>query len=381
MSDIPITNTEFAILGLLTEGASHGYEIEQTIENRGMRDWTEIGFSSIYFVLGKLEKKGLIKSEKPTSSKSRKTFTVTSQGYRLHASRTYEAIAEPHSVHPSILLGLANWPGLEPKQAIDALKSRLGFLRGSLETVKAKKIQQKPMPDFVEIQFDYSISQIEAEIKWAEHSIAKMVSAMPNKVDFKKTLKSLYAPSSKEFSLVEVPEMKFIMIDGAGVPGNAAYANALSWLYPLSYGLKFHSKKVLGKDYVVPPLEGLWWAKDMTAYTAGRKEDWLWTLMIMQPDWITNEIFSEVLKGTIAKKGTPPETLRFETYDEGLSVQIMHIGPYSEEGPTLERMHHKFIPENGLVWTGHHHEIYIGDPRKSAPETLKTILRQPVRKR
>jgi hypothetical protein len=199
-----------------------------------------------------------------------------------------------------------------------------------------------------------------------------------SKVDFKKTLKSLYAPSKKDFSIVEVPKMNFIMIDGAGVPGNDTYVNALSWLYPLSYGLKFLSKKALEKDYVVPPLEGLWWAEDMSAYTSGRKEEWLWTMMIMQPDWISEKMFVEVLKKTIAKKGAPPETLRFESYDEGLSVQIMHIGPYSEEGPTLARMHHEFIPDNGLVWTGHHHEIYIGDPRKSAPEKLKTILRQPV---
>ena len=201
------------------------------------------------------------------------------------------------------------------------------------------------------------------------------------KVDFKKTLKNLYAPSSKGFSVVKVPQMKFIMIDGAGVPGNDEYTNALSWLYPLSYGLKFNSKKTLRKDYVVPPLEGLWWADDMNAYTTGRKEEWLWTMMIMQPDWITDGMFTDILENTIAKKGNPPDTLRFESYDEGLSVQILHIGPYSEEGPTLARMHKEFIPDNGLVWTGHHHEIYIGDPRKSAPEKLKTVLRQPVRKK
>lgn len=201
------------------------------------------------------------------------------------------------------------------------------------------------------------------------------------KIDFKKTLKALYAPSAKDFSVVKVPTMKFIMVDGAGVPGNDAYVDALGWLYPLSYGLRFLSKNTLEKDYVVPPLEGLWWAEDMTAYTTGRKDEWLWTMMIMQPDWISEEMFTEVLKKTISKKGEPSQTLRFETYDEGLSVQIMHIGPYSEEGPTLARMHHEFIPDNELEWTGHHHEIYIGDPRKSAPEKLKTVLRQPVKRK
>ena len=286
MPELTITNAEFAILGLLTEGASHGYGLEQTIDKRGMRDWTEIGFSSIYFVLGKLEKKGLIKSAKIKSPKARKTFTVTSEGYRLHSVRTYEAIEKPHSVHPSILLGLANWPALEPTQAIGALKNRLEHLRKSLKSAKARQVQQQPMPDFVEIQFSYSINQIEAEIDWAEKSIALMETVMP-KVDFKKTLKNLYAPSSKGFSVVKVPQMKFIMIDGAGVPGNDEYTNALSWLYPLSYGLKFNSKKTLRKDYVVPPLEGLWWADDMNAYTTGRKEEWLWTMMTVSYTHLT----------------------------------------------------------------------------------------------
>ena len=200
------------------------------------------------------------------------------------------------------------------------------------------------------------------------------------KIDFKKTLKPLYGPTAKDFSVVTVPNMQFIMIDGAGVPGNAAYVGALAWLYPLSYGLKFRSKNTLQKDYVVPPLEGIWWADDMSAFTSGRKEEWRWTMMIMQPDWITAAMFAEILDKTTAKIGeTPPESLRFESYDEGLSVQIMHIGPYSEEGPTLARMHHEFIPQNGLVWTGRHHEIYISDPRRAAPEKLKTVLRQPVR--
>lgn len=202
-----------------------------------------------------------------------------------------------------------------------------------------------------------------------------------SKTDFKKTLKSLYVPSAKDFALVTVPEMKYIMIDGAGPPDaacNPAYAEALGWLYPLSYGIKFKSKKV-SKGYVVPPLEGLWWAEDMSAYTQeGRKEEWLWTLMIMQPDWITDDMYSASLEKTTAKLGAPPETLRFESYDEGLCVQILHIGPYSEEGPTLARMHDHYIPENGLVMTKHHHEIYLSDPRRTAPEKLKTVLRQPV---
>ena len=200
------------------------------------------------------------------------------------------------------------------------------------------------------------------------------------KTDFNKSLKSLYVPSAKHFAIVDVPKMNFIKIDGAGIPEGPAYAEAVSWLYSISYPLKFLSKQILQKDYVVPPLEGLWWADDMSAYTEGRKEDWLWSMMIMQPDWITQDMFGQSLEKAKKKLGSAPASLRFETYDEGLSVQILHIGPYSEEAPTIARRHNDFIPENGLKETGHHHEIYLGDPRKTAPEKLKTVLRQPVKR-
>jgi hypothetical protein len=117
----------------------------------------------------------------------------------------------------------------------------------------------------------------------------------------------------------------------------------------------------------------------MSAYTENRREDWLWTLMIMQPDWITDAMFAQSVAKATKKLGTPLDTLRFEPFAEGKSVQILHIGPFSEEGPTLARLHHEFLPKNGLDWNGKHHEIYLSDPRKSAPEKLRTILRQPVK--
>ncbi len=201
------------------------------------------------------------------------------------------------------------------------------------------------------------------------------------KIDFKKTLKAQYGPSAKGFTIVEIPQMNFVMVDGSGVPGNAEYATACSWLYGVSYGLKFLSKGTLERDYVVPPLEGLWWASDMTAFTDDRKEEWLWTMMIMQPDWITPDMFVQCVEKAGKKLGDQPASLRFEAFDEGLSVQTLHIGSYSDEGPTIARLHNEFLPENLLVENGHHHEIYLGDPRKTAPEKLKTILRQPVRPR
>jgi len=200
------------------------------------------------------------------------------------------------------------------------------------------------------------------------------------KIDFKKELKHLYNPSKKAFAVVDVEPMQFLMIDGHGDPNTAQeYKDAIEALYPVAYKLKFTSKKQMGKDYVVPPLEGLWWAEDMETFTTREKSAWDWTMMIMQPEWITKEMVVEAV-GQVKKKGLPAlPKLRLETYHEGLSVQILHIGSYDDEGPTLHRMHHEFIPEHGYEMHGKHHEIYLSDVRKVVPEKLKTVLRQPIR--
>jgi hypothetical protein len=204
-----------------------------------------------------------------------------------------------------------------------------------------------------------------------------------SKVDFKKELKHLYKPSGKKFEVVDVPEMHFLMIDGHGDPNTAQeYQEAVEALYGVSFKVKFISKKELGNDYVVPPLEGLWWAENMETFTSQRdKSQWSWTMMIMQPEWITQEIVAAAIQEVKKKKGLPGlAKLRLETYHEGLSVQIMHTGSYDDEGPILAELHSKFIPNNGYEEMGKHHEIYLSDPRKVAPEKLKTVLRQPVRK-
>lgn len=201
------------------------------------------------------------------------------------------------------------------------------------------------------------------------------------KTDFKKTMKALWQPPVGRFTIVDVPKMQFAMIDGRGDPNVAeSYKTAVQWLYTVSYTLKFASKRELSRDYTVAPLEGLWWADDMADFLTGDKSRWKWTMMIMQPDWIERPMFDEAVARSREKLGEPPASLRLEDYDEGLSVQIMHIGPYSAEGPTIARLHGEFLPGNGLKETGHHHEIYIGDPRRTAPEKLKTVIRQPVRR-
>ena len=200
------------------------------------------------------------------------------------------------------------------------------------------------------------------------------------KIDYKKKDKELFNPSAKEISEVEVPAFNFIMIDGKGDPGKPGeYSEAIEALYPVAYGIKFHIKKTQGVDYGVMPLEGLWWAEDFGDYDPekGNRDNWLWTAMIRQPEFVTKEIFEELLTLTKKKKNLPAlEKIRFESYKEGKSAQMMHIGPYLAEAPNIMKIH-EYIKSNGHKLSGKHHEIYLGDPRKSAPEKLKTVIRQP----
>ena len=203
-----------------------------------------------------------------------------------------------------------------------------------------------------------------------------------SKIDFRKSLPDLYGARAGDFAPVAPPPMQFVMIDGAGDPNTApAYSQAIEWLYSVSYALKFAVRAAQGMDYVVPPLEGLFWSDDPTDFTARRKARWRWTMMIMAPDFVARADFDAAVEKARKKLGAPPASLRFERYDEGPSLQILHVGPYDDEGPTLARLHDEIMPAKGLTFAGRHHEIYLSDPRKTAPAKLKTILRQPVRPR
>lgn len=203
------------------------------------------------------------------------------------------------------------------------------------------------------------------------------------KIDFKKELKELYNPKPGRFTLVKVPTLQYLMIDGQGDPNKVVeYKEAVEALFSVSYTLKFHSKNELGKDYVVPPLEGLWWSDSYDDFRLRRKNRWSWTMMIMVPDWLGKKEFKEAVNTVRSKKpGINVESLRLETLNEGLSVQIMHIGSYDDETPTLLELHDQWLPDNGLKERLKHHEIYIGDPRKTPAAKLKTVLRQPVEKK
>jgi hypothetical protein len=202
-------------------------------------------------------------------------------------------------------------------------------------------------------------------------------------LDLRKQFKHLYQPSAKQFAIVDVPPLNFLMIDGTGNPNTSQdYRDALEALYGLSYTLKFGVK--LGKygqkkyDYPVMALEGLWWMDDMRDFSIARKDEWKWTMMIMQPDVLTPDQV-ELARTDLIKKKNPVSAakIRFESYHEGLSAQIMYFGPYADEGPTIQRLH-EFIAESGHQLRGKHHEIYLGDPRRTAPEKLKTVIRQPM---
>ncbi|GAA1995583.1 GyrI-like domain-containing protein [Catenulispora subtropica] len=201
------------------------------------------------------------------------------------------------------------------------------------------------------------------------------------KSDFKKTLAS-YKAQKDVFQILDVPPMQYLMVDGHGDPNTSQeFTDALEALYPVAYKVKFASKQELGRDYVVMPLEGLWWSQDMETFTGARdKSRWDWTVMSMVPDWVT----PAMVEAAVAKAGVknPPAALdrvRLETLDEGECVQTLHVGSFDDEAETLELMHHSAIPEMGLAMTGKHHEIYLSDFRKTEPDKLRTILRQPVR--
>jgi hypothetical protein len=199
------------------------------------------------------------------------------------------------------------------------------------------------------------------------------------KLDIKKEYRELFGPPKHHFVEAMVPTMRFVKVDGAGDPNtSAAYKTAVESLYGVSYAMKFAAKDVLARDYVVPPLEGLWWSDDPDTFIHREKDRWQWTMMIAAPDFVTDSMFENAVTKTLAKRGDLPSSLRFEAYVEGRSLQIMHVGSYDDEGPVLKRLHDDIMPGLGVTFNGPHHEIYLSDPRKTEPPKLKTILRQPI---
>jgi hypothetical protein len=200
------------------------------------------------------------------------------------------------------------------------------------------------------------------------------------KVDLKKELKHLFLPPSNAVVQVEVPEMRYLMVDGAGDPnGSQPFQAAVEVLFALSYALKFMVKKgPQAVDYGVMPLEGLWWADDMSAFNSGDKSKWKWTVMILQPRYVDRALVQAAIDEVKRKKNPSAlDAVRFDALVEGKAAQTMHVGPFSEEGPTIQRVH-RFIDECGCKPSGRHHEIYLSDMRKADPKKWKTVIRQPM---
>lgn len=199
------------------------------------------------------------------------------------------------------------------------------------------------------------------------------------KIDLKRQLKPLYSPPAGAIVALDVPPLTYLMVDGAGNPNTAAaYRQAVEALFSVAYGLKFMIKKSeLAVDYGVMPLEGLWWVEDMAQFSVERKDDWQWTAMILQPEYVTPALFEAAREQAARKKDLPALPLmRLASFHEGRAAQVLHVGPYAAEAPTIARLH-AYIEQQGGRRQGKHHEIYLSDPARSAPERLQTIIRQP----
>lgn len=205
-------------------------------------------------------------------------------------------------------------------------------------------------------------------------------SAEATSYDVKRQRRDLYGARAGRFDLVEVPPLRFLMADGRGDPNTAEeYRTVVEALYSLSYTVRALAKAELGRTHTVGPLEGLWYADDLEVFTARDKGFWRWTMMIVQPGWITPGLASTAVdKISATKPHVAVDRVRFDEFAEGQSVQTLHVGPYDDEGPTIARMHEEILPAHGLTASGDHHEIYLSDPRRVAPEKLRTILRQPA---
>lgn len=199
------------------------------------------------------------------------------------------------------------------------------------------------------------------------------------KVDLKTQRRDLYSAPRGKFVRVTVPPMRFLTVDGHGSPvTSSSYVAAVEAVFTASYAAKFASKRTHDRDYVVMPLEGLWWADDMTTFGTREKDAWSWRMLIRQPDWLTDADLAAAVVAARTKGADADHKLHVERLDEGECVQTLHVGPYDDEGPILAELHDVFLPSQGLRETGLHHEIYLSDARRVAPDKLRTILRQPV---
>ena len=198
-------------------------------------------------------------------------------------------------------------------------------------------------------------------------------------LDSREKLRELYQPTAKGFTIVEVPELRYIMVDGEGDPSGEQFAHLSRWLFAVVYPLRMLGRQVMGKNFVEPPLECLWWADDLNDLISGKSDQFKWRQMIVaDADWITPERYDAAVNDASTRLGEVPFSIRMTNYSEGKCVQILHIGPPGSQTDVIAEMHNSFLPMNHLVPCGHHHEIYLNDARRVAPQKLRTVLRQQV---
>jgi len=198
------------------------------------------------------------------------------------------------------------------------------------------------------------------------------------KYDVKRAMPALYAPQNREFEFVDVPQLTYLSVDGQGDPNGELFQRAIQSIYPVAYGVKFRSKEIYGHDYVVPPLEALWRADDPTAFVSGDRTAWRWTLLSWLPDWICQADVDETMRSLVRRGRAPEFLVTVRAISEGLCLQMLHVGPFANEEHVLADLHDRLMPQQGLGFTGPHHEIYLSDFRKTPEESLRTVLRQPV---
>lgn len=376
------TDADVVVLGLLAESPGHGYALDRVIGERGYRNWTSLAFSSVYSVLKRLSDGGLI--EPAARSEGRRTvFQLTEAGERELRAAAVERISRPDRPSESALPALGAYEHLDDpalrralRQRTDALDSRITWLRKAREATDVEHAQ---------VIFDYELARLEADLGWTQGLLDRRTRSAPSrkarKVDLKKDRKDLYQPGWKEFTEVDVRPMAYLAIDGHGDPNTSPeYSAAVAALYTGAYAIKFALKARSGDDFVVGPLEGLWSSADPSVFVERKKAQWDWTMMIPLPEPVTGEDIAQGLVNASEKKpDLPIACLRARELHEGRSLQIMHVGSFDAEAATLARLHDEVMPARALTWNGPHHEIYLSDRRRVAPEKMRTVLRQPVK--
>jgi len=348
-----MTNAELAVLSLIVEAPRHGYDVERAIVERGMREWTDVGFSSIYYLLGKMEKAGLVTSHADASNAAgpaRKVFEATPAGRDAWRAASLEALSEPDFKRP-FALGLSSLPGLGPDEALSAVRAHRSALEERLSGMLAKRRAQEPLEWFVRELFDFSESSIRAEMSWFDGLIgrleARKVAAMPKlKVD--------------QPALGEMPALTMAVVHSVGDPADVG-PTVFNALYGAVYALKFALKKE-GVEYKVAPVRARWFSG--SGWKLVPRDQWEAAWAIPIPD------------GTTELRQKDPETpVEIETWEYGRIAEVLHVGTYAEEEPTIDLLH-AFIAEQGLTIAGPHEEEYLTRPDVKRP---KTVIRYQVK--